>query len=235
MATTMKFKAVASNLTTGEHVCYRLIPVGVTTITKEQFVRLLANALRVSIADAQFTVDKMWDVIQACLMQNKRIELPFMSISLVIEGSIKSMNEQPTKEANPVRVRILIKGEAADQVAAIVLKNVTEMIEAALHEIMQAGASGLNRIENAADLTINGKGLKIDPGAEDEGVWLEKDGVIVKKAEIKYSDESKVVASFGKLDLENGVYQLAVSTRNGASPKGISARIIKRKVTVAIG
>lgn len=233
MAKTLKVRAIPSNLEVGGRNCYRILPVGCDTINTDAFVKLFAEALRLKSSDAQFTLDKFWEVCQSCLLENKAIELEFMSMRLVIEGSLNSMNEQPTLEKNPVRIRIIVKGEAAREAAAIRLENVTEMIEAALHEIMQEGASGLSRIENDGVITINGKGLKIDPSAEDEGVYLAKNGIVIKRAEILYSAENSLEVKFADLDIENGVYELCVATRNGTNPAKVSARIVTRKVTLA--
>lgn len=236
MAKTMNVKAIASNLRVGEKTFYRLIIDGVEVINKEQFITRLADALRLSPSEAQYFVDTFWGVVAEILMEGKRINLPFMTISLAVTGSVKSMTDQPTKSANPVVVNIVIKGNAAQKLAEIELKNVTVTIEAALHEIMQIGASGVARLENGNDIVVTGKGLMINAGAADEGLWIEKDGTVVKMAELKLATHNEARGNFGSLDgVENGVYDLCVATRDGKSAADAPARILKRKLTVAFG
>lgn len=234
MAKSVNVKAIPSNLAIGETPFYRLVVEGVGTVSKQEFVKRFATALRLPASEAQYTIDQFWATIESFLLEAKSINLEFMSIRLSIGGSVKSMTDQPTKDANPVTVNITIKGEAAANIAAIELKNVTVTIEAAIHEIMQIGASGVSRFESDQDFVINGKGLMLDAGAADEGVWLEKAGTIVKKAEVKSSDHSDVRGNFGSLEeVENGVYELCIATRDGKSAAEAPARILRRKVTVA--
>lgn len=236
MAKSINVKAVLSNLAAGEKPFYRLVPQGITTITKDQFVMLLADQLGLAPSEAQYTVDRLWSLIMKLLMENKRIELPYLSVSLAITGSVKSMTDQPTKEKNPVVVRIVVKGEAAEKIGEVKVINVTVTVEASLQEVMQVGASAVSRIENTNDLTINGKGLTINAAADDEGVWLEKAGTLVKKAELKSSNDNEARANFGALaGIENGVYDLCVATRAGKTAADAPARVLRRKVTVACG
>lgn len=230
----MNVKAIASNLRVGEGTHYRLIIDGVEVIKSEQFMNRFAAAIRTPTSEAQFTIDTFFSTIVDILMEAKRINLPFMSASLSIGGSVKSMTDQPTKSANPVLVNIAIKGTPAEKLAAIELKNVTITIDAALHEVEQIGASGVARIENLEDVVVTGKGLMLNAGAGDEGMWLEKDGIVKKMAEIKASNHNEARGNFGALDgLDNGVYELCVATRDGKSAAEAPARILRRKITVA--
>lgn len=234
MAKSMNVKAIASNLRVGEGTHYRLIIDGVEVVKSEQFMNRFAAAIRTPTSEAQFTIDTFFSTIVDILMEAKRINLPFMSASLSVGGSVKSMTDQPTKSANPVLVNIAIKGTPAEKLAAIELKNVTITIDATLHEVEQIGASGVARIENENDIVVTGKGLMINAGAEDEGMWLEKDGIVKKMAEVKSSDHNEARGNFGALDgIANGVYELCVATRDGKSAAEAPARILKRKVTVA--
>lgn len=234
MAKSINVKAVLSNLAPGSQPFYRLVPQGITTITKDQFVMLLADQLGLAPSEAQYTVDRVWSLIMKLLMENKRVELPYLSASLAITGSVKSMTDQPTKEKNPVVVRLLVKGDAADKINEVKVVNVTVSVEVSLQEVMQIGASAVSRIENENDITLNGKGLTINAAAEDEGIWLEKSGTLVKKAEMKSSSDNEARANFGSLGgIENGVYDLCVSTRAGKTAAEAPARVLRRKVTVA--
>lgn len=70
---------------------------------------------------------------------------------------------------------------------------------------------------------------------DDEGVWIEKNGVVVKRGEVLFSSNAKIKVSFGALALDEGIYDLCVATRNGASASnGISARKLTRKVTIHV-
>lgn len=235
MAKTMNVKAIASNLRVGSGTHYRLIIDGVEVIPPEEFMNRYAAAIRHPVSEAQFTVDQLFSTVVEILLEAKRINLPFMSASLSVLGSVKSMTDQPTKAANPVTVNITIKGAPAEKLAAIELKNVTVTIEATLHEVSQIGASGVSRIENSEDIVVTGKGLMIDAGAEDEGMWLEKDGIVKLTAEIKASNHNEARGNFGPFaGIENGVYDLCIATRDGKSAAEAPARILRRKVTVAL-
>lgn len=234
MAKSMNVKAVASNLKVGEKPFYRLIIDGAEIVKSEDFLRRYAAATRLPTSEAQFNLDTFAQVLSEFLLEAKTVSLPYLLAKLSIGGSVKSMTDQPTKEANPVYANISVKGQIADALSGIVLKNVTVSVDAALHEVMQNGASGVARIENSGDIVITGKGLMIDAGAEDEGVWLEKSGTVVKMAELKGADHNEARANFGSLDgIENGVYDLCVATRDGKSASECPARILRRKVTVA--
>ena len=234
MAKSMNVKAIASNLRVGEGTHYRLIVDGVEVVKSEEFMNRFAAAIRTPTSEAQFTIDTFFATVVDILMEAKRINLPFMSASLSVGGSVKSMTDQPTKSANPVLVNIAIKGTPAEKLAAIELKNVTITIDAALHEVEQIGASGVARLENENDVVVTGKGLMLNAGADDEGMWIEKDGIVKKMAEIKGSDHNEVRGNFGSLaDVENGVYDLCVATRDGKNAADAPARVLKRKITVA--
>lgn len=235
MAEVINAKAILSNLSAGEKSCWRLVPTGITTADDGEFIATYAANLRDTKANAQYAADQFVDTLLKFALANKAVELEYLGARLTIEGSLKSMNEQPTPEKNPVRLKITIKGEAAKRLAELHVRNVTEMVEAALHEIMQEGASGLSRIENDQPITINGKGLNITADVDDEGVWIEKNGVIVKRGEVLFSSNAKIKVSFGALALDEGIYDLCVATRNGASASnGISARKLTRKVTIHV-
>lgn len=234
MNTVIECKALVSNLKTGERPVYRLIPVGITTMKKDEFVQSFALDMGKSKADTQYFLDKLGQKLVECALSRKSVDLDWMGVRITIEGSIAAMNDQPTKADNPVRLKITLKGDVNTALAGVTLKNVTRMVEAALHEIMQVGASALSRIENDNLVVINGKGLTLTPDAEDEGVFLEKAGVVKAKAVIVYSDDSTIKADFSGASVENGVYDLVVYTRDGASAAdGISARRLTRKITVA--
>lgn len=230
----MNVKAVASNLKVGEGTHYRLIVDGVEVIKQDQFLNRYAAAIRLPASEAQFNLDTLISTIVDILLEAKSINLPFLSARLSVGGSVKSMTDQPTKAANPVIVNITIKGAPAEKIAALELKNVTVSVEATIHEVMQNGASGVARIENEGDVVVTGKGLMINAGAEDEGMWLEKSGLVVKMAEIKGANHNEARGNFGDMaGVENGVYELCVATRDGKSAAEAPARILRRKVTVA--
>lgn len=234
MDKTIEVKAILSNLAKGDKPFYRLVPQGIVTITKDQFMMLLADHLGVAPSDAQYTLDRAWSLILNLVMQNKRIELPYLSFSLAVTGSVKSMTDQPTKEKNPVVLRMLVKGEAAEKIGGVKVMNVTVTIEASLQEVKQTGASAVSRIENENDVIVNGNGLTINAAADDEGAWLEKSGTLVKKAELKSSNDNEARFNFGSLaGIENGVYDLCVATRAGKTAADAAARVLRRKVTVA--
>lgn len=231
----LEFKAVASNLGKGESALYRCVPVGVTSMKATEFIQSFANDLDIPASRAQYFLDVLAKKLVTVVMERKIVDLGWMSARLVIEGSLQNMTEQPTKANNPVRIRISFKGPVDEALKSIILKNVSKMVDAALHEIMQAGATGVNRIENSGEITINGKGLMQNVSAQDEGVTLEKNGVILAKANTNYSDDTTVKVQFGELPAEvvAGVYDLALYTRAGKSAAEVSTpRKLVRKITV---
>lgn len=235
MEKTIEFKAVVSNLGTGESACYRLVPVGIATMKDTEFIASFAANADIPESRAQYFMDVFAKNLVKCVMERRIVDLGWMSARLVIEGSLANMTDQPTLKDNPVRIRMTFKDNIDAALAGIVLKNISKMVEATLHEIMQQGASAINRIENANELTINGNGLTQNVAAEDEGVTLEKNGVILKKATVSYSDDTTIKAGFGELgdEITAGVYDLAVYTRAGKSASEVSTpRKLTRKITI---
>lgn len=231
----LEFKAVPSNLGKGESALYRLVPAGVQTVKTAEFLPAFANELDIPVSRAQYFMDVFAKNLVETVMERKTVDLGWMTARLVIEGSLQNMTEQPTTKANPVRIRITFKGSIDEALKGIILKNVSKMVEATLHEIMQDGASGVNRIENENVIVINGKGMAQNASAADEGVTLEKDGVIVAKAQVSYSDDTTIKAQFELgSEITAGVYDLAIYTRAGKSAAEVSTpRKLVRKVTVA--
>lgn len=236
MEKTIEFKAVVSNLDKGGKTLYRLVPVGINTMKDPEFISTIASGADIPASRAQYFMNVFAKTLVNAVMERKIVDLGFMSARLVIEGSLERMSDQPNVKDNPVRIRITFKGPIDEALAGIVLKNVSKMVEAALHEVMQTGASAINRIENMNEIVFNGKGLRINSDAEDEGVTLEKNDTIIAKATTNYSDDSTIKATFDNLEVERGVYDLCVYTRDGKRPSEVSTpRKLTRKVTVALG
>ena len=233
----IKCKAVLSNLSVGEPPCYRLVPQDVTKIDEAEFLSRLATKAGQDTVQARYWLDTFRDVFYAYLAENKAIDLNFLYGKLYVGGSLNSITDQPTKEANPVKPRIFAKGELASAIAALDVVNDTLTVSALINEVMQDDASDRNRIEAAQKrVVITGNGLKQDATQTDNGVWLENvdTGIKVADGTVSYSDGSTIFVSFATLPT-TGKYKLVVATRNGEDAATYALAKLTRLVYVVNG
>ena len=230
----IKVKAVLSNLRVGETPIYRMIPENVTKVYETEFLERISAKMGQDVVQGRYWLDAFRDVLFQGLAKNESFELSFLNAKLHVTGSLSKSAEQPTKLANPVKPRIYLKGPLAEALMEIDVENDTLTVVAVMYELMQDGASDVNRIE-AADrrIVINGSKIKIDPAQEDNGVWLEniKTGVKVAEATITHSDSATCHCSFATLP-EAGKYRLVLATRNGESADAYALAKVTRNVFV---
>ena len=230
----IKCKAVLSSFAVGEQPCYRLVPKDVKKISETDFLARLAQKAGQDPVQARYWLDSFRDVLFGYLADNKAVDLNFLYGKLYVGGSLNSVTDQPTKEANPIRPRIFAKGALAAAIAMLDVANDTQTIQALINEVMQDDASDRNRIEAANKrIVITGNGLKLDPDREDNGVWLENltTGTKIATGEVSYSDESTIFVKFTTLP-STGRYKLVVATRNGEDPETYALAKLTRKVFV---
>ena len=168
------------------------------------------------------------------LSENSAVDLGFLFSKLYIGGTIASLTDQPTKSKNPVLPRIFFKGDFSERFKQYEVVNETLTVNAILYELMQDGASDVNRIESAtARIVANMNAAKIDPEQEDNGIWLENPRTDVKvcEASISYSDSSTCFFTFPELPA-SGKYRLVIATRNGESPEEYALAKLTRNVFV---
>ena len=230
----IKIKASLSNVRVGETPNYRLIPKDPMHISETEFLRRISEKAGQDRIQGRFWLDAFRDVLFTALSNNEAVDLNFLFAKLHVAGSLPSATEQPTKEANPVRPRVFLKGELMDTLSAFEVVNDTLTVEAILYEVMQDGASDRNRIESpTARVVINGNAIRLDAGQEDNGVWLEDPvtGVKVAEGTVIHSDSATCHCAFPTLP-ETGKYRLALATRDGNDPNEYSLAKVTRLVTV---
>jgi len=233
----IKCKAVMSNLSVGQAPCYRLVPQDVKKINETEFLSRLATKAGQDAVQARYWLDTFRDVFYSFLAENKAVDLNFLYGKLYVGGSLNSVTEQPTKEANPVKPRIFAKGELASSIASLDVINDTLTVSALINEVMQDDASDKNRIEAANKrIVITGNGLKQDATQTDNGVWLENadTGIKVANGTVSYSDSSTVFVTFATLP-STGRYKLVVATRNGEDAATYALAKLTRLVYVVNG
>lgn len=230
--TQLSCKTQLSNIGTGESPIFMLKPENITEMTEAQFITKLAAVTGWSEAKARFAMDAYGQAILDALSANKYVMAGPFKAKLAIRGSVPTMTSQPNKIDNPVVANITASGALADALSLIEVVNNAEVVAAAIYEVMQTGASGINRIETTTgQIVITGTGLAIDTAAADEGVWLaNKDtGVVVKTLSVTSADSGAIRCTVGSLP-ENGQYRLTIATRDGDATK--SVRTVTRLVTV---
>jgi len=230
-------KSVLSNLTVEGQPCYRLLVANTKKIDESEFLRLLSKKTGMDETKCRYWSDNQRDVLYSCLAENGSVDIGYLYAKLYPTGTIATLTDQPTKEANPVKARAFFKGAFAQKVAQLELENLTLTVNAILHEIMQDGASDLNRIESStARVVINGNEIKIDPEQTDNGVHLESmtTGVTVATAAVSYSDASTCHCTFPTLP-PTGRYRLVLETRNGENPDDYALARVTRIVQVVNG
>jgi hypothetical protein len=229
-------KTQLSNLGSGETPIFMLKPENVVEMTESEFLTTFARILGWSTAKARFALDAYGQAILDALSANKYVQAGPFNAKLAVKGSLQSMTEQPNKINNPVVANITAAGALKDALSLIEVVNNSEVVAAAIYEVMQAGASGVNRIESADGvITITGTGLMLDLNAADEGVWLadKNTGAVVKNADVSYSDHGVIRCAFNAASFpEDGQYRLVVATRDGDATK--SVRTVTRLVQVSL-
>ena len=230
----IKAKAVLAKLPVGERTLFRLVTVDPHRVTEGEFLQLLATDMGQTEPQGRYWLDSFRNLMFRLLSENAEIDLGFLMAKLYVGGSIESIGDQPTREKNPVRGRVVFKGEFAKRLKAMEVTNDTVTVAAILYELMQDGLADLNRIESeTARVVVNGSNIRIDPAREDEGIWLESlsTGVKVADATVSYSDSSTCYFTVPELP-PTGKYRLVVATRNGESPDEYALAKVTRNVYV---
>jgi len=230
-------EAVLMNGAIGETDQCRLIAKNTKKVGEGEFLQRMSTKTGMDIPFCRFWSDSQRDVLYTALGENCAVDLGYLYAKLYPTGTIPSLTAQPTKEENPVKARVFFKGEFADKVAQFELVNETVTVAAVLYEIMQDGASDLNRIESAtARVVINGNEIKVAADQTDNGVWLENatTGVKVAQGVVSYSDASTCHCTFPTLPA-TGKYRLVLTTRNGESPAVYALARATRYVYVVNG
>ena len=230
----IKVKATLSNLRVGETPKYRMIVKEPKKVDEPEFLRRLAVKVGQDRIQGRFWRDAFRDVLFASLADNEAGELNFLYAKLHVAGSLLSATEQPTKEENPVKSRVFLKGELMDALAAFDVVNDTLTVAAILYEVMQDGVTERNRIESTgARIVINGSAIRIDSAQEDNGVWLEdpKTGEKLADGTVIHSDSSTCHVKFPTLP-QTGKYRLVLATRDGNDPNEFALAKVTRNVTV---
>lgn len=230
----IRAKAVLTKLPVGEQMLYRLVAIDPHRVTEGEFLHLLATEMGQSESKCRYWLDTFRNLLFRLLTENADVDLGFLMAKLYVGGSIKSMGEQPTKERNPVRGRIIFKGDFASRLKAMEVANDTVTVAAILYELKQDGVADQNRIESeTARVVVNGSNIRIDSAREDEGVWLESlsTGVKVADATVSYSDASTCYFTVPALP-PTGKYRLVVATRNGENPDDFALAKVTRNVYV---
>lgn len=230
-------QAVLSSLPVGETSIYRLTSVNVKKVTEPEFMKLMSVKTGMTEALCRFFGDCQRDVIYTCLGNNEAVDMGFLYAKLYPTGTIASLTEQPTKEANPIKARVFFKGDFAKKIAQFELVNQTVTVNATLYEFYQDGASDVNRIESSsARVVVNGNEIKIDANQADNGVWLEHPttGVKVAQGVVSQSDSSTCHCTFPTLPT-TGLYRFVLATRNGEDPAAYALARATRNVFVVNG
>ena len=230
----IKVKATLSNLRVGETPNYRIIVKEPKKVDESEFLRRIAEKAGQDRIQGRYWLDAFRDVLFAALAENEAVDLNFLYAKLHVAGSLPAATEQPTREENPVRPRVFLKGELMDALAAFDVVNDTLTVAAILYEVMQDGASELNRIESTeARVVINGNAIRIDPAQEDNGVWLEnpKTGEKIADGTVIHSDSATCHVTFPTLPA-TGKYRLVLATRDGNNPEEFALAKVTRNVTV---
>ena len=230
----IKVKATLSNLRVGEKPSYRMTVKEPKRIDEVEFLRRISNVTGQDRIQSRFWLDAFRNVLFGALAENESVDLNFLYAKLHVAGSLAAATEQPTKDENPVRPRVFLKGELMDALAAFDVVNDTLTVAAILYEVQQDGVAEMNRIESAtARVVINGNAIRIDSAQEDNGVWLEdpKTGLKVADGTVVHSDSSTCHVTFPTLP-ETGKYRLVIATRDGNDPNEFTLAKVTRNVTV---
>lgn len=230
----IKVKPTLTPFSVGGNTVFRLVTDNPEKTDETKFLIGLSDKIKLGCSQCRAFLDGFRDTLFENLTENKAVDLGFMYAKLYATGSLTSLTEQPTKERNPVKACIWLRGELADQIARIECVNDTKSVEAVLYEIMQEGASGTNRIESTTALvTINGSLIALDPTQTDTGVCLTRDDSdeVVAVASVSYSDQSVIRCTFPTLP-ETGRYRLVIATRNAQDPKEFVPCKLTRRVQV---
>ena len=230
-------KAALVNIGPGGDPLYRLMTKGNTNLSEADVLQRISAMSGMEPSKGRFWMDNFRDTLFGALSANETVDLGFMFAKLYPTGTISSLTDQPTKEANPVKGRIFFKGEFAAKLAALELVNETQTVNLIIYEVQQDGVQGLNRIESpTARVVMNLNCGMIVAEQTDNGVWLEnaKSGEKVAAATISFSDSSTCHCTFPTLP-PTGRYRLVIETRDGQDPNAYVLARATRLVDVVNG
>ena len=229
----LKVKTVLSGLTKGGQPCFQLYVKNSNPMSQEDFVKKFAERLGKTAAEARFINDVHGQVFSEAVITNRSVNTGSMRAYLAVLGSVESAGAAIDKATNPVKCIMLTHGELKAAVDGILAVNDTKTIEAILYTVQYGESEALNTIEGTTDpIKLNGVGLILTLSNNDEGVWLEKDGVMVSdKATIVKNDTNTINCTFAELPAD-GDYKLVISTRNGESKDDYGVVRLERNVKV---
>jgi len=230
----LEIKVTPINLTPqpGQSVRYRCLPKNTRVYSYEEILNMTATRTGLPLSTIRY-VDELKHQIEIDLLANNScVHDGLCMMKLNITGSLASMSDQPTKEANPVKATLIPEGDIVNALKVIELINTTVTVAAIMNEVQESGLAESNKLTTAnVNIAINGSCIEIDSTKTDEGVFLcdRTTGAILKTATVVSTDAAHCVVKFASLPTD-GRYDLVLRTRN--KMPGMDLASVSRIVTV---
>ena len=217
----IRFTTVLSELTVGSITrrVYRAVVKHNRTLRLEDIVESAATKHGVQRGLMAYHIAVFIEEVIEAVKTGHRVEIAdFLSAYLSASGTFEAANSPWNALLHRLCVNLIPKGRLKAATEGATAQNVTE----GNHVIVRRILDGISHVENVitnvagVKVYISGDCMQINPGAEDEGVWLEReDGSIAAKATVDESTTTTVDCTFGTLPVEDGKYKLVVAARGG--------------------
>ena len=194
--------------------------LAVRSVEDAEFCAAVAERSRQSAADVKYLLSVANEVLLDFLRKGCHVNLANVGFALSLTGKFPSKDAAADPVRNAVRVTAHAKPSLANAISlsSLNLENQTPSLVARIFSVMDATLRQDGVIADASQVLITGEGLRVDPAAGDEGVWLEDaSGDRVAQGTVLENDAASLDCSFAELP-PAGSYRIAVQARNGASP-----------------
>ena len=203
------------------------------TMTKKETYAFLADALGYTEANIKGVFMGLKKYLQTNADKGNITQVDgVVSVRNLVKGSFDGSKGPWVKGRNYLLVNAVELDPFKSTMEGVIPSNKTDGAKPAISSVLDNVTGEYDVITGTDEFTIAGTDLGPDSEKGDEFVaLLDKDGMLVAKAEIVYSSLQLVRCSFGEA-VEAGSYTLAVYTRSGMG-EAYGVKSATRKITIA--
>ena len=209
----------------------QILPV--RSVDEDEFCAAVAQRTRQSAAEVGFMLSTASDVLLDFLRQGCHVNLSDIGFGLALTGTFPSADASPDASRNEVRISAHAKPTFAKSIKLdeLNLVNTAVPLVARIFSVMDVTLQRDGVIADPSRVLITGEGLRVDPAADDEGVWIvDPAGNRVATGTIIENDAATLDCSFAELP-PAGAYRIEVNARNGAAASFAPA-VVRKSVEV---
>ena len=217
----------------GTHEGFRPVPDKLTTLGEDEFLRLMADELKMSESALRAIYDRTTEKLRELTVKQYRVNTGSFFAALTARGSVERPNESLKGRKGLISLSLQPTKALQDLYFDVEVVNDTRTVDLFIRDAVEQGHTEVNRLFTAnADVVIATVNGKIDTSAADEGVTLTTlAGETVATATVVSSQSGYSIVKFPTLP-EPGEYWLVYVCRDGMDASEYTPAMQKRKVVV---